>query len=88
VTASSQPEQGRSLLSDAWRRLKRNRLAVAGLIFIAFVAAAGYGAPLWARLLTHFDPDHDAAEFLKYQPPGTRVAGTVAGLPDRFAGDV
>lgn len=32
--------------------------------------------------------DEDAAAHSPYQPPGTRVAGTVAGLPDRFAGDV
>jgi len=77
VTAPTQPEQGRSLLSDAWRRLKRNRLAVAGLIFIAFVATAGYGAPLWSALVTHFDPEHDAPEYLKYQPPGTRALSMV-----------
>jgi oligopeptide transport system permease protein len=79
VTAPSQPppQAGRSLLSDAWRRLKRNRLALAGLVFIGLVAAGGYGAPLWARWITHFEPEHDAAEFLKYQPPGTRARVSV-----------
>ncbi|TNF38191.1 MAG: ABC transporter permease [Deltaproteobacteria bacterium] len=77
MTAPSQPERSRSLLADAWRRLKRNRLAVAGLVFIGLVAVAGYGAPIWARLVTHFDPDHDAPEYLKYQAPGVRAPAKV-----------
>jgi len=31
--------------------------------------------------------DIDAARAHPYQPPGARVAGTTAGLPDRFVGD-
>lgn len=33
------------------------------------------------------DLDEDAARQSPYRPPGTRVAGTVGGLPDRFTGD-
>ena len=31
--------------------------------------------------------DPAAARAASYRPPGTRVAGTTAGLPDRFVGD-
>ncbi len=31
--------------------------------------------------------DEAAAASSPYRPPGARVAGTVAGLPDRFTGD-
>jgi len=34
------------------------------------------------------DLDTDVAAANPYQAPGTRVVGTTAGLPDRFAGDV
>ena len=33
------------------------------------------------------DLDEAAAAASPYRPPGTRVAGTVGGLPDRFTGD-
>jgi D-galactarolactone cycloisomerase len=33
------------------------------------------------------EPDEAALAAHPYQPPGARVAGTVAGLPDRFTGD-
>jgi L-alanine-DL-glutamate epimerase-like enolase superfamily enzyme len=33
------------------------------------------------------DLDEAAAARFPYRPPGTRVAGTVGGLPDRFTGD-
>jgi L-alanine-DL-glutamate epimerase-like enolase superfamily enzyme len=33
------------------------------------------------------DLDEEAAEASPYQPPGTRVAGTVGGIGDRFTGD-
>jgi L-alanine-DL-glutamate epimerase-like enolase superfamily enzyme len=34
------------------------------------------------------DLDADVAAAHPYQAPGTRIVGTTAGLPDRFAGDV
>ena len=40
VVADSNTEQGASLRSDAWRRLKRNRLAMAGLITLVLVGGA------------------------------------------------
>src|SRR5205085_84027 len=37
---------GRSLWSDAWRRLKRNRAAMAGLVILALIALLAILAPL------------------------------------------
>ena len=77
----------RTPLGDAWRRLRRNRLAVLSLAFIALVTTAGYAAPLLSRHLTHFAPD-DTHPFLAHQPPGTRalpgVHATYDGDPAAF----
>jgi oligopeptide transport system permease protein len=48
LTAIPPARKGRSLWYDAWRQLKKNKLAVAGLIFIIVLAIASYGAPLFA----------------------------------------
>jgi oligopeptide transport system permease protein len=42
------PEQGSSLWHDAWLRLRKNRLAVAGLVFLLFVAASCLLGPLFS----------------------------------------
>jgi peptide/nickel transport system permease protein len=39
--------KGRTLRADAWRRLRKNRLAVAGLIWIIFVVLIAVTADLW-----------------------------------------
>lgn len=38
----------RSLWSDAWRRLRRNKMAMAGLVFLVFLAVVAIAAPLIA----------------------------------------
>ncbi|GIV95766.1 MAG: ABC transporter permease [Herpetosiphonaceae bacterium] len=38
----------RSLWSDAWRRLKRNKMAIAGLVYIIFLAIVAIAAPVLA----------------------------------------
>ena len=40
------PDQGSSLWHDAWLRLRKNRLAVAGLVFLVFVAVTCLLGPL------------------------------------------
>ncbi len=45
------PEGSRTLWSDAWYRLSRNRLAVAALIYLAVVTLLAVTAPLWATRL-------------------------------------
>ena len=42
------PEQGSSLWQDAWLRLRKNRLAVAGLFFLGFVAVTCLLGPLFS----------------------------------------
>jgi oligopeptide transport system permease protein len=42
------PEQGSSLWHDAWLRLRKNRLAVAGLFFLVFVAVTCLLGPLFS----------------------------------------
>ena len=42
------PRKGRTLWADAWRRLRKNKLAVIALIWIAFMALLALSADLWA----------------------------------------
>ena len=62
--------KGESLLADAWKRLKKNRIAVVSMVFVAFTAVAGYSAPLVATYVTHFSLDEGHSR-LAYAPPGT-----------------
>jgi peptide/nickel transport system permease protein/oligopeptide transport system permease protein len=47
TAAAAVPAQSRTLWSDAWRRLKKNRLAVFGAIWIAFIVVVALSADLW-----------------------------------------
>lgn len=69
------PEKGRSLLSDAWRRLRKNKLALVSLGFIFVVATVGYSAPLFSANVTFFSPDEQHSA-LAHQPPGTKTVST------------
>ncbi len=42
----NQPVKGQSLWTDAWRRLKKNRMAMFGVIVVGLYAAISLGAPL------------------------------------------
>ena len=44
-------EESRTLWGDAWRRLRRNKLAVISLAYIGIVALLALTAPLWAAKL-------------------------------------
>ncbi len=48
LAAADAPEAGSSLWHDAWLRLRKNRLAVAGLAFLTVVAAACLLGPLFS----------------------------------------
>ena len=48
TTPAAAPEKGSSLWHDAWLRLRKNRLAVAGLAFLVFVAVACLLGPLFS----------------------------------------
>jgi peptide/nickel transport system permease protein len=41
--------EGRTLRGDAWRRLRKNRLALAGLVWIVIIILIAVTADLWAR---------------------------------------
>src|SRR5690606_4497288 len=64
------PAAGRSLWSDAWRRLRANRAAMAGAIFLVAMTLACFAGPL---LLPH---DYNTA-FRDY----TRVPASLAPYP-------
>lgn len=52
------PETGVSTWRVAWRRLRRNRVALASAaLFVLIVLACVPGAPLWARYVAHRGPD-------------------------------
>src|SRR5436190_15340150 len=47
---------GRSPWSLAWRRLRRNRLALGALVLFAVIVASSFAAPLYAKHIAHTDP--------------------------------
>ncbi len=55
----------RGLWSDAWRRLKRNKMALLGAAWILFMAFIAIFAPV----LAPHDPDVAAMDALPYTPP-------------------
>ena len=48
AVAAEAPAKSRTLWSDAWQRLKRNRLALIGAAWIVFVILVAVTADLWA----------------------------------------
>ena len=66
----SDATRGRSLGRDAWLRFRKNRLAMAGAIFVTLVAVFGFSAPLISAHITHFSLDEQHNEF-RLKPPGT-----------------
>ena len=75
---AGEPVAGTSLWKDAWKRLRRNRLAVAGMVMVTFiVTAVVIGPPIleWTTGSTYdyipSDPD-----LLKSFPPFTAPDGT------------
>lgn len=51
--------RGRTLRADAWRRLRKNKLAMAGLIWVIFVSIIAVSADLW---VPHFFGDPTAID--------------------------
>jgi oligopeptide transport system permease protein len=75
-----EPIAGTSLWKDAWRRLRRNRLAVCGMAIVAFITLAALaGPPLLARATGYtFDYIPGDASLLRSFPPFTGVDGSFA----------
>jgi oligopeptide transport system permease protein len=63
--------KGTSLWKDAWRRLRKNRAAVAGAIVVGFMALCAIGQPLIAEHITQFSID-EQHHFVVPKPPGAR----------------
>jgi oligopeptide transport system permease protein len=78
--ASPQPQHvvGTSLWNDAWRRLKRNHLAVLGMIVVGFVIAASVVGPPIIRALTGYTYDYIPSDpaLLTSLPPFTALDGS------------
>jgi len=53
LAATGAPIKGRSLRQIAWSRLKRDRVALAGGIFVIFLILVAFLAPLIVRLIGH-----------------------------------
>jgi len=47
---------GRSPWALAWRRLRRNRLALASLLLFVVIVVMSFGAPFYANHIAHTDP--------------------------------
>src|SRR3954467_378257 len=71
--------QGRSLRQIAWRRLKRDKLAMAGLYFLIFLVLVAVFAPLIVKLLG--DPPAEFHENLVDIQGGTMLPyGNMGGI--------
>ena len=59
---NGKPTKGRTLRADAWRRLRKNKLAMAGLIWVIFVTVVVFSAGLW---VPHFFGDPTSIDTTK-----------------------
>ena len=69
---------GTSLWKDAWRRLKRNRLAVLGMIVVSMVVFASIVGPPIIRMVTGYTYDYIPTDpaLLTSLPPFTALDGS------------
>lgn len=73
---------GTSLWRDAWRRLRRNKLAVFGMISVALITVACVAGPFIVKQLTGLTPDYipSSSGLLKSMPPLTAPDGSFSWL--------
>lgn len=73
-----EPVVGTSLWKDAWKRLKRNRLAVLGMVIVTVVIVASLVGPPIIRQLTGYTYDYIPSDpaLLKSLPPFTAPDGS------------
>jgi oligopeptide transport system permease protein len=76
--SGTEPVVGTSLWKDAWKRLRRNRLAVIGMVVVSFVIAASAIGPPIIRILTGYTYDYIPSDpkLLKSLPPLTAPDGS------------
>ncbi len=66
---SAESPKTRTLWGDAWGRLRRNKLAIAGLIWIVLVVSATLSADLWVKPIFG---DPISLEFGSLEPPSVQ----------------
>jgi oligopeptide transport system permease protein len=78
AAGDAQPIQGTSLWQDAWRRLFRNRLAVAGLVVVSMVIVVSIIGPPIIKATTGYTYDYipSNVELVKAFPPFTAPDGS------------
>jgi oligopeptide transport system permease protein len=77
-TVSNAPVVGTSLGRDAWRRLRRNRLAIAGMVLLLVIVIASLVGPPIIRLLTGYTYDYIPSDpgLVRSFPPFTGPDGS------------
>ena len=69
---------GTSLWKDAWRRLRKNQLAVFGMVVVAIISLASLVGPLLIRYLTGYTYDYIPSDMalIRSLPPFTEPDGS------------
>ena len=80
--------KGASLWSDAWRRLKKNKFAMAGLVIVVFVSVVTICADLWLSYESTYGQPWVRAHPPGYSHPAVLAEirydlGDDAAVPDR-----
>src|SRR6187455_790217 len=70
--------RGTSLWQDAWRRLQRNRLAMAGLVSVGVIVAAALAGPPLIAATTGYTYDYipSQADLIRSFPPFSAPDGS------------
>jgi oligopeptide transport system permease protein len=73
-----EPVVGTSLWKDAWKRLRRNRLAVLGMVVVSFVVFVSLAGPPVIEALTGYTYDYIPSDpkLLTSLPPFTAIDGS------------
>jgi oligopeptide transport system permease protein len=78
AAATNDAVKGTSLWQDAWRRLKKNRLAVAGLVIVGFIVLASLVGPIIIERTTGYTYDYIPRDIalIRAMPPFTGPDGS------------
>lgn len=71
TSEASELVDGTSLWKDAFRRLRKNKASMAGLLVVVFMAICALGYPIISSSVTHFSLDEQHL-FVVPKPPGAR----------------
>jgi oligopeptide transport system permease protein len=76
------PVAGTSLWRDAWKRLRRNRLAVLGMVLVGVIVVASLAGPPLIAITTGYTYDYIPAdrELIRSLPPFTAADGSFSWL--------